>query len=291
MTETTGGDPRPSGGDQPAGDEQQPPAQPSPGPAQQPHSQPQHPYGTPQQPFGAPPPSPSPYGQPPSQPPSQQPTQQPTQQPVGQPEQGPPSYPPQYGQPYPQQGYGQPGYGQPGYGQPGYGGYGAPPSDKRPSTVTAAGVITLVTAGLMFVLLAITLITVLAAGPDSQYVQDIADEMARQNEAYEDFSAQTIVNIAAVGIGIALAWALIAMLLAVFAMRRSNAARIGLVISAVLVCLPTALIGLAGAFLMLLLGAACVVVIVCLFAGGANEWYAFRPGARPRSGGIAPPIA
>ena len=85
--------------------------------------------------------------------------------------------------------------------------------------------------------------------------------------------------------------AIVLVLLAVFAMRRSNAARIGLVISAVLVCLPTALIGLAGAFLMLLLGAACLVVIVCLFVGGANEWYAFRPGARPRSGGIAPPIA
>jgi hypothetical protein len=147
------------------------------------------------------------------------------------------------------------------------------------------------TAGLMFVLLAVTLVTVLAAGPDSQYVQDIVDEMARQNEAYEDFSAQTIVNIAAVGIGIALAWSLVAMLLAVFAMRRSNAARIGLVVSAALVCVTTGLIGLTGAFPMLVLGAACVAVIVCLFAGGANAWYARRHGARPRSGGIAPPIA
>jgi hypothetical protein len=276
MTDTTGGDPRPSGGDQPSGEEQQPAAQPSPGPVQQP-------YGQPQQPFGAPPPSPSPYGQPPSQ--------QPTQQPVGQPEPGPPSYTQQYGQTYPQQGYGQRGYGQPGYGQPGYGGYAPPPSDKRPATVTAAGVITLVTGGLMFVLLAITLVTVLAAGPDSQYIQDVVDEMARQNEAYQDFSAQTIVNIAAVGIGIALAWTLVAMLLAVFAMRRSNAARIGLVVSAALVCVPTALIGLSGAFAMLVLGAACVVVIVCLFAGGANQWYARRPGAQPRSGGIARPLA
>lgn len=286
MTDTTGGDPRPSGGDQPSGSEQRPSAQPSPGSAQQP-------YGQPQQPFGAPPPSPSPYGQPPVGPPS---TAQPsTAQPsTAQPEPAPPSYTQEYEQPYPQQGYGQPGYGQPGYGQPGYGdqygGY-VPISDKRPATVTAAGVITLMTAGLMFVLLAVTLVTVLAAGPDSQYVQEIVDEMARQNEAYEDFSAQTIVNIAAVGIGIALAWSLVAMLLAVFAMRRSNAARIGLVVSAALVCVPTGLIGLTGAFPMLVLGAACVAVIVCLFAGGANAWYARRHGARPRSGGIAPPIA
>ncbi|HEX6148964.1 hypothetical protein [Nocardioides sp.] len=277
MSDTTGSDPQ--GEQRPSGDEQ-PPAQP---------------YGQPQQPFGAPPPSPSPYGQ---QPTGQQPAgQQPAgQQPAGQQPAGaaPPSYTQQYGQTYPQQGYGQPAYGQPAYGQPAYGGeyggYGAP-TDKRPASVTAAGVITLVSGGLMFVLLAVTLVTVLAAGPDSQYVQDIVDEMAQQNEAYEDFSAQTIINIAAVGIGIALAWTLIAMLLAVFAMRRSNAARIGLVISAAVVCIPTGLIGLAGAFFMLLLSAACIVVIICLFAGGAGGWYARRHGQQPRSGGIAPPIA
>jgi hypothetical protein len=143
----------------------------------------------------------------------------------------------------------------------------------------------------MFVLLAVSLVTVLAAGPDSDYVQDIVDEMARQNAAYEDFSAQTIVNIAAVGIAIALGWALIAMLLAIFAMRRSNAARIGLVVSAALVCVPTGLIGVAGAFAMLLLSAACIVVIICLFAGGASGWFARRHGHQPGSGGLAPPIA
>ena len=81
------------------------------------------------------------------------------------------------------------------------------------------------------------------------------------------------------------------MLLAIFAIRRSNAARIGLVVSAALVCVPTGLIGLAGAFLMLLLSAACIVVIICLFAGGAGGWYARRHGYRAGSGGLAPPIA
>lgn len=277
MTDTTGGDPRPSGGDQPSG-EQQPAAQPSPGPSQQPYGQPQQPYGTPQQPFGAPPPSPSPYGQPAAQ--------QPGQPATGQPDQGPPSYTQQYGQTYPQQGFGQSGYG-----QPGYGGYAPPPSNKRPATVTAAGVITLFTAGLMFVLLAIGLVGVFAAGPDSREIQDMADELARQNSAYEDISAQTIVNMLGVVIGIALVWTLVSMLLAVFAMRRSNAARIGLVVSAALVCVPAALFGLAGAFFMLLLTVVTAVVIICLFAGGASDWYARRPGAQPRSGGIAPPIA
>ncbi len=265
MTDTTGGDPRSSGGDQPTGSEQPP-------------------YGAPQQPFGAPPPSPSPNGQPPTQPPAQPP------------EQAPASYTQLYGQPYPQQGYGQPSYGQPGHGQPGYGqpayaGYAAPPSNKRPATVTVAGVLTLLTAGLIFVFLAIALVGVVAAGPDSSEIQDMADELARQNAAYEDFSAQSIVNMLAVVIGIAMVWTLIAMLLAVFAMRRSNAARIGLVISAALVCVPAALFGLAGASFMLLLTAVTAVVIVCLFAGGASDWYAHRPGARPRSGGIAPPVA
>lgn len=256
MSDTTGSDPD---GEQPTPGTDRPAA--APPPAQQPYGQ------QPQQPFGAPPPSPSPYGQPQGQ-------QPPAASPYGQPS-------------YPQQGYGQPAYGG------GHAGYGEPPKDNRPASVTAAGVITLVTSGLLFVLLAISLVTVLAAGPDSDYVQDIVDEMARQNAAYEDFSAQTIVNIAAVGIGIALAWTVIAMLLAIFAMRRSNPARIGLVVSAALVCVPTGLIGLAGAFLMLLLSAASIIVIICLFAGGAGGWYARRHGYQPKSsgGGIAPPIA
>ena len=256
MSDTTGSDPN---GERPASDDDRPPA-----------------YPPPQQPFGAPPPSPSPYGQPPTQQPQGE--QAPAQ---------PQSYTQQYGQSYSQQ-YGQQ-YGQPAQGA--YPSYGEPPKDSRPSTVTAAGVITLVTSGLMFVLLAVSLVTVLAAGPDSDYVQDIVDEMARQNAAYEDFSAQTIVNIAAVGIAIALGWALIAMLLAVFAMRRSNAARIGLVVSAALVFVPTGLIGVTGAFAMLLLSAACIVVIICLFAGGASGWFARRHGHQPGSGGLAPPIA
>jgi len=261
MSDTTGSDPH---GEQPDPGTDQPAA--APPPSQQPYSQQPH------QPFGAPPPSPSPYGQP--------------QAPQSQPQNQPPAAPP-YGQAsYPQQGYGQPAYG----GE--HAGYGEPPKDNRPASVTAAGVITLVTSGLMFVLLAVSLVTVLAAGPDSDYVQDIVDEMARQNAAYEDFSAQTIVNIAAVGIGVALGWTVISMLLAIFAMRRSNPARIGLVVSAALVCVPTGLIGLAGAFLMLLLSAACIVVIICLFAGGARGWYARRHGYQPKSsGGIAPPIA
>lgn len=256
MSDTTGSDPN---GERPASDDDRPPA-----------------YPPPQQPFGAPPPSPSPYGQPPTQQPQGE--QAPAQ---------PQSYTQQYGQSYSQQ-YGQQ-YGQPAQGA--YPSYGEQALDSRPATVTAAGVITLVTSGLMFVLLAVSLVTVLAAGPDSDYVQDIVDEMARQNAAYEDFSAQTIVNIAAVGIAIALGWALIAMLLAVFAMRRSNAARIGLVVSAALVFVPTGLIGVTGAFAMLLLSAACIVVIICLFAGGASGWFARRHGHQPGSGGLAPPIA
>jgi hypothetical protein len=264
MSDTRGSDPN---DEQPGSGDDRPPAYP---PSQG------QPYGEPQQPFGAPPPSPSPYGQ---QHQGQHQGQQQGQQPPAQPQ----SYTQQYGQSNSQQ------YGQPAQGA--YPSYGEQALDKRPATVTTAGVITLVTSGLMFVLLAVSLVTVLAAGPDSDYVQDIVDEMAQQNAAYEDFSAQTIVNIAAVGVAIALGWAVIAMVLAIFAMRRSNAARIGLVVSAALVCVPTGLVGLAGAFLMLLLSAACIVVIICLFAGGAGGWYARRHGHQARSGGLAPPIA
>ena len=76
----------------------------------------------------------------------------PEQSPYGQPPPGQPGYgqqPPaqQYGQQYGQQQYGgQPAYGQPpGYGQPPYG---PVDPDKRPGTVTAAGVITIIMGGL-----------------------------------------------------------------------------------------------------------------------------------------------
>jgi hypothetical protein len=76
--------------------------------------------------------------------------------------------------------------------------------------------------------------------------------------------------------------------LAVFAMRRSNGARVGLVVSAALAGLLS-LISITSIVTIIPLGA-CVAVIVCLFTGGASQWYAGKDGATGHRG-LAPPIA
>lgn len=220
-----------------------------------------------QQPPPYPPPQQSPYGQPPSAPYGQPPQQQPT------------SPQPQYGQPT----YGQPEYGQPTYDQPQYGGYGPAGADpdKRPTTVTVAGVITLVLSGLTLAMLTIGLLALGLAS--EQLVDQLGDDPALAN-----IDTDSVVAVLWVMFGIFIIWSAIAMVLAVLAMRRSNAARIGLVVSAGVTALLSLFAITSGASAVTLVGA--VAVIVCLFTGGAGEWYA-RSGGGPGHHGMPPPVA
>ena len=217
-----------------------------------------------------------------------EPAQEPAQQPPGQPAQ--PFGQPQYGQP--PQDYGQPqGYGQPQYGQPQYGqqGYGQPPAygqavhdpDKRPTTVTVAGVITLVLSGLVLMLLVLGL-AALAVARD-----EVVDQM-RGEPGLGDIDPNDIVSVLFVVFGAFIVWCIVAMVLAVFAMRRSNAARIGLVVSSALAATLSLLAITSGVSAIALIG--CITVIVCLFAGGASQWYR-RTAGSPGPGGMRPPVA
>ena len=249
---------------QPDQPEQQPPAYPP--PTGQP-AEPTAPYGQQQgspSPYGQQPPAPSPYGQPAYQQPG-------------------------YGQPaYGQPAYGQPAYGQPAYGQPAYGQqYGDP--DRRPGTVTTAAVLTLVFSGLALLLFAFVLVAVLVA-------RDMMASELGSAPGFEGISIDQVVAIAAVTMGLLAAWALVAMILAVFALRRSNGARIGLVISAVLVAIfcGLSLIGAADPLsfsLVLVVFGAAVTTVVCLFTGGASAWYAGRRGGGSTSGWQGSPVA
>lgn len=226
-----------------------------------------------QQPPAYPPPQQDPYGQQPPAP--QQPAQQPAQ-PFGQPQYGQP--PQDYGQ---QQGYGQPAYGQPGYGQPpGYGQTYRDP-DKRPTTVTVAGIITLVLSGLVMLLLVLG-IAALGVARD-----EVVDEMRNQS-GLGDIDPNDIVSVLFFVFGAFIVWCVIAMVLAVFAMRRSNGARIGLVVSAALAATLSLLAIASGTSAISLIG--CIAVIVCLFAGGASQWYRGKDGS-PGHTGLAPPVA
>lgn len=221
------------------------------------------PTGQPAPPYGQQPSAPSPYEQPQGAPAPYEETTQPHGQQPDAPRQ---SYTEMYG---PQ--YGAPAYAQPGYGQPNV-------ADRRPGTVTTAGVLTLVFSGLALVLFGIVLIAVLVA-------RDMIGPELEQAPGLEGISVDQIVTVAAVTVGVLAVWALIAMILAVFAMRRSNGARIGLVISAVVTALfcGLSLVSAADPFsllmILIVLGAA-VTTVVCLFAGGASAWYAGRHGPR-----------
>ena len=78
------------------------------------------------------------------------------------------------------------------------------------------------------------------------------------------------------------------MVLAVFAMRRSNGARIGLVVSAALAAILSLIAITSGLSAVSLIG--CIAVIVLLFTGGAGAWYAGKSGGTGHRG-LAPPVA
>lgn len=198
----------------------------------------------------------------------------PTHTPYGQDPYGPP---PTSGQsPYGQQpAYGQqPTYGQP-YGQPAYGQYGQQPaSDKRPGTVTAAAWITIVFSGLTALLLGLIAVVFVVARDD--FVSAFEDEWARSGTGGElDVDPEQLAGVVVAMFLFLAIWALIALVLAIFVLRRSNVARILLVISSGVVALFS-LIGIASGVTIVTL-AASAAVIVLLFVGGAGDWFKGTP--------------
>lgn len=201
------------------------------------------------------PPPPSPSGQP------QDPYGQPAANPYGQPPQQP-----QYG--------GAPAYGSaPPYGQQAYNpqaAYGQPVDpDKRPGTITAAGVITLIMSGITLILFVVVAIG-LAVARD-----DVVDELKGEN-GLEDIDPNDLVSVLIIVVLVFAVWCLAAMVLAVFAMRGSNVARILLVISAGMTALVSLL--LITAFVTAISFIAAIAVIVLLFVGNAGDWYARNGG-------------
>jgi hypothetical protein len=194
----------------------------------------------------------------------------PTHSPYGQDPYGPPPQGSPYGQ---QPAYGQSSYGQQpsGYGQSPYGqqsAYGQDP-DRRPGTVTAAAWVSMIFSGLF---LAGGLLGALFMVVARDELLDAAEEEARrQSTAGTQIDADAIVGVLWVMLGIAIFWGIAAIVLSVFVLKRSNAARIMLVISASM----TALFSLIGIFSVVSAVPliASVAAIILLFTGGANGWF------------------
>lgn len=160
--------------------------------------------------------------------------------------------------PYHQNPYGAPTYGMPGYGAP------LRDPDARPGTVLAAGVVTLVLSGLVLMLLLVFTAFLLAARGD--FLDGFSDT---SGFGTGDADAWFVV-VLVVLLGF-IVWCVAAIVLAILALRRSNPARIALVVSSAVTALLS-LLAIAGGVSVITL-AASVAVIVLLFTGGATEWY------------------
>jgi lysylphosphatidylglycerol synthetase-like protein (DUF2156 family) len=239
-------------------------------------------------PLYGPPPYGPPYGQPPSGPP-----------PYGPPYGQTPSGPSPYGQtpsgpsPYGQTPSGQPPYGQVPYGQPGYPtavhGYAAYPTyrdpDQRPLTVTIASVLIWVGAGVTATLM-LAFVAILAVAGDS-FVSAF-EKTAQQSDV--TLTADEAMAVGWTVAAVFLVWSIAALVLAVLAFRRSNAARIALVVSSVMTALVS-LLGITSGISAITLVMA-VATVVLLFTGGANQWYSNSrrgSGVPPPSGSWGPP--
>jgi hypothetical protein len=196
-------------------------------------------------------------------------------------------YPPPYGQPgqqgsWPPQ-YGQPPYGGPGYGQPypqQYGQRRPGDGDKRPASVTTAAWITWALS--VLTLLGLVIIAVVVVAARGQFL-----DLLRQDPTFQQMNVPAEQVIAALWVmgAIAVFWSVAAMVLAWFAYRRANWARITLVVSAVI----SGLLSLAAFPVGLLNTVGSLAVVVLLFVGGANEWYARRAAAGQGFPGPFPP--
>jgi hypothetical protein len=169
------------------------------------------------------------------------------------------------GSSYPQQPVPAP-YGQPAFGQPGYG-RGANP-DRRPGTVTAAGIITLVLSGIVLVVAALMAVGLVL-------VKDDVVKEIRKEPRFDDVgNANDLVAVLLVLVVVLAIWCVAAMVLAVLAMRRSNVARVLLVISSVMAALISLL--LITSLVSFITLAAAVTTVVLLFVGGSSDWFARR---------------
>lgn len=194
--------------------------------------------------------------------PSQNPYGQPTN-PYGQtptpPAQGQASTPNPYGQAYGEQP------------QP----YGAPATptgggDDRPGTVTAAAWITMVLSGLSAALFGIIALLFLVAR------DAIVDELEKVPEFQDaNIDPDSVVGVMVAFMLLLVVWSIVSIVLGVFVLRRSNVARILLVISSVVVALGSLLSitsGLAAVWLV-----ASIAVVAMLFVNGAGDWFNRTP--------------
>lgn len=233
---------------------------------QPPPERPSNPYGPdgsegspPTQPFGTPPPPPAnPYGTGPATDPTAAPG------PYG----APPAAPGPPSPTAPVEPFGAPAYG--GYAATPYGATTRDP-DSRPGTVTAAAIVTIVLSVIVGLIAAALLVGLLVAR------DAIVEDLSAQPDLSSIDGDQLIVG-GLLGAGVVLVWCLAAIVLSVLVLRRSQVARVMLVVSSAITVLLSLLTILSVISAVTLIAAAAVIVL--LFTGGATQWFAARSGAQ-----------
>lgn len=182
-----------------------------------------------------------------------------------------PSTPPAYGQPYGQQPYAASPYAA------------TVDPNRRPGGVTAAAVTTLVLSGLSAVVYVLLLVAMLTS--KEAFLDGMSDELnSAGDNPLGEVDRETLFAVVSIATSAFLIWCLVACVLAVLVLRRSNVARILLVVSsgmAALICL----LAIATVIpIVTLVGS--IAVIVLLFTGGANQWFA----GKGQSGTPAQPV-
>ncbi len=148
--------------------------------------------------------------------------------------------------------------------------------DRRPGSVAIAAALTWFFAGvaaIMFVLVVLMLM----------FAQDALVEAMRADARFDDLNVSVDDLLAAVWVvsAVAVFWSVAALALAFLAFRRLGWARVLLAVSAGMTCLVSLIAFPAGLLMLLPAGA----VLVLLFTGGANDWYARRSRPTPPPNG------
>lgn len=159
--------------------------------------------------------------------------------------------------------------------QGGPAGFGQQPTitvDRRPGTVTAAAVVTIVLSALALVGGAV--FTAVVASDRDEVRKQLVQNQSVRDKQYSPADIDHILNaLTGVSIG-AIVLAVIAIVAAIGVLRRSRVARISLTVLSAITLLPAILASFGVVGLPWLAGA--IVVIILLYVGGANAWFSRR---------------
>ena len=143
----------------------------------------------------------------------------------------------------------------------------------RPSQVTTACVVALASTAVALAGVAVSLLLLLTSR--DSLVAEIDKELT--SASYDAFTADTLASVMLVFFAVLLVWGVVAVFLAVATMRRSNTARIALIVSSLL----SALVSLLGVLVVvpLLFTVAAIVTTVLLLSPASRAWFAAGSGS------------